>query len=654
MHIRILYIHCTLHSIFQGPQFDPAPTLQLEDGELLSDASFEAIAQDNPVDPDVLDSGEDLARVDENGGEVMQKEVRNGCKSPRRPVKLSNANKDPALYAMEMQSKDTQKSTKYAVTTYNDTMKTIHGAAHLDLQQVPISELPTRLAKFFMVVTKRNGQTSLNASTLGTIYQSLARFLSEDYTPMVDIKADPRFKVVKKNLKAAQKASCKEGQVPGKMRTEAFQDEHLAECWEKKTLGRDNPDALLSTVHGVCIMQLGFRAKKECYNLHNEDFIFGKVGNHGIPDKVEVSERITKTRQGELNGVRNLRPVIYADHANPDVCPVRTLLAFQNRKKEAQRAPKVRFFLGVKQSARKNPEKENFWFTSQPIGVNKVGELLPSAFKAAGIDTKAEHIAGTSGRKTSLEGGFQHSVPNNMLSGLAGHANANSLTSYVHGKEQSHKATSLIMTRKLGQKNTGNFNEVLAEVGQSGRGGGDTVTEAEQLQSVPQQTLPVVSQPTISFQSMQQQTPQISSLQQPPISMQIPFTPQMQPPLMYPAPMGLPMTSYQQQQQILMAQQLGFPVNPLAFLPPRQFFQSPLNLLSQLSNFSAQPGNSGVQQTTPDARIAEMESKLEDQRKYFLEELEKKDRAIAAQLQRLEDQAFAKAPEESLRREECR
>ena len=210
------------------------------------------------------------------------------------------------------------------------------------------------------------------------------------------------------------------------------------------------------------------------------------------------------------------------------------------------------------------------------------------------------------------------------------------------------------MTRKLGQKNTGNFNEVLAEVGQSGRGGGDTVTEAEQLQSVPQQTLPVVSQPTISFQSMQQQTPQISSLQQPPISMQIPFTPQMQPPLMYPAPMGLPMTSYQQQQQILMAQQLGFPVNPLAFLPPRQFFQSPLNLLSQLSNFSAQPGNSGVQQTTPDARIAEMESKLEDQRKYFLEELEKKDRAIAAQLQRLEDQAFAKAPEESLRREECR
>jgi len=704
------YNCCTIHSIIQGAKFDLEDSPLLEDGELLpSDASFDALAHDDPLEPVGLESGEELKGLDELygldevecGGQVLQEELPNNRKekalteevgggkqkelqesnkgrgsrqreataSGGRPVKLSNINKDPQLYAIEMQSKDTQKSTKYAVNTYNATMLTLHGAAHLDLHLVPISELPTRLAKFFMVVTQKNGKTSLNASSLGTIFQSLARFLSEEYTPRVDIKADHRFKVVRKNLKAAQKASCKDGQVPGKMRAEAFQDKHLAECWDKKTLGRDNPDALAATVHGICIMQLGFRAKQECYNLRNADFIFGKEGKHGIPEKVEVSERITKTRQGELHGVRNLRPVIYADHVNPDVCPVRTLLAFQDRKTESQRAPLVRLFLCVKQSARRNPAQEHFWFTSQAIGVNKVGNLFPSAFKAAGIDTKAEHIAGTSGRKAAMEGGFQHNVPNNMLSGLAGHANANSLTSYVQGKEQSHKTLSLIMTRKMGQKDTGNFNEVLAEV--EGHGGGDTVTETEELQSAPQQTHPVVSQPPTPTSSSQQ-TPQTLPLQQPPSSMQTPFSSQMQPPphpLMCSAPLGFSMASYLHQQQLLaqhqqqlmahhqqqlMAPQLGFPVNSLALMPAQQLFQPSLNMLT-FSQPRASPifsGSFGAHQTAPDARVEEIETKLEQQRKFFLAELERKDRAIAVQLQKLEEEACARAQEGSMRREE--
>ena len=179
------YNCCTIHSIIQGAKFDLEDSPLLEDGELLpSDASFDALAHDDPLEPVGLESGEELNGLGEVecGGQVLQEELPNNRKekalteevgggkqkelqeinkgrgssqrettaSGGRPVKLTNINKDPQLYAIERQSKDTQKSSKYAVNTYNATMLTLHGAAHLDLHLVPTSELPTRLAKFFM------------------------------------------------------------------------------------------------------------------------------------------------------------------------------------------------------------------------------------------------------------------------------------------------------------------------------------------------------------------------------------------------------------------------------------------------------------------------------------------------------------------------
>ena len=60
--------------------------------------------------------------------------------------------------------------------------------------------------------------------------------------------------------KAAQKASCAAGQVPGKKRSEPFRDDQLAKCWDGGSLGRGNPRALAATVHLVCMSQLGFRS----------------------------------------------------------------------------------------------------------------------------------------------------------------------------------------------------------------------------------------------------------------------------------------------------------------------------------------------------------------------------------------------------------
>ena len=48
---------------------------------------------------------------------------------------------------------------------------------------------------------------------------------------------------------------------------------------------------------------LGFRANKEVANLRNEDIVMGAISLHDVPEKITVSERVTKTRQGQANQV---------------------------------------------------------------------------------------------------------------------------------------------------------------------------------------------------------------------------------------------------------------------------------------------------------------------------------------------------------------
>ena len=154
------------------------------------------------------------------------------------------------------------------------------GDEHRDLHKIPSKDMPDVLGQFYMLVLKKDGEP-MNASSLGTLHQSLARFLSEDHPEKVDIKSDVRFKVAKANLKAAQKASCEAGQVLGKKRSEPFQDQHLAKCWDGGSLGRGDPRALAATVHLICMSQLGFRAVQECVQMRNEDIVFGEIGRDG-------------------------------------------------------------------------------------------------------------------------------------------------------------------------------------------------------------------------------------------------------------------------------------------------------------------------------------------------------------------------------------
>ena len=141
---------------------------------------------------------------------------------------------------------------------------------------------------------------------------------------------------------------------------------------------------ILSFFTGFCC-----RAKEECHDILNGHLLYGKKDENGVPEYIQLSETITKTRRGKANDKRDIDGRIYADNENPGLCNVRTILAYQDRKTPAQRNSIYPFLLSVKSSAQ-NHIKEPYWYTNNRMGINTIGKLFPDALSSAGIDVRSK------------------------------------------------------------------------------------------------------------------------------------------------------------------------------------------------------------------------------------------------------------------------
>jgi hypothetical protein len=445
-----------------------------------------------PALPEVAEAA--LPKVAEAGGAAAGQ--------PSKRIKQKNLHVNPSAYVQQQQAKNTTRATEYAVRLFNEVMPDValaNGFEYKELLHIPMEELPDRLAKFFMVI-RRNDGSSYNASTLESIYGSIARFLATEFTPKLDIKKDLRFDIVKKNVKSAQKESCADGERPGKHKAKPFKDEHIAKCWEEKLLGRHSPKALVTTVHFAMLHNFGSRANFEPYNVKNIDLVYGQIGKDGVPDKMELSERITKTRRGGQHDIRDWTPAIYADKENPDTCPVRTMMEFQRRKSPMQRNPEGPFYLSIKQSAERFPDVQQFWFTNQRMGEHTIAKLLPSAFDALeGVDSKQEKYSNSSARKSLMEGGVEAGVPEVLLSKVAGHASLDTIKNYVKGRDNAQKAVSLTLSRKMAAKGHVKYSEVCDSIGDAASS--STAVQKFPFPSLPQ--LPLASPQQFPFTGQQ-------------------------------------------------------------------------------------------------------------------------------------------------------
>ena len=258
-----------------------------------------------------------------------------------------------------------------------------------------------------------------------------------------------------------------DGQRPGLHAAKAVEGEHITDAWTKGNLGRDNPQALVTTVQLVIQSNMGVRAVTECHSILNQDIIEGPKDktNPLLPVWMELAERLTKTRHGQKDCRRELEGRVYLDNEMPDICPVRTLLYYKHRKTPKQLGDDFPYFLGVKNSARKNPDGEEHWYTDLRMGRNTLAKNLKTAMERSGVDTKACKISSTSARKSMMQAGADAQVPGHTLSMLAGQSSISSKLSYLAQKQASHQAASMVINRKVsGKKTAENFSTVFDKI----------------------------------------------------------------------------------------------------------------------------------------------------------------------------------------------
>ena len=389
-------------------------------------------------------------------------------KADYRSLAMDNNNLTINQFLDQSKSVNTKKATVAIKKMYNSTMDSLNNSDSTNkfeyLDETSVDQLSTNLCKFFMVVSKEKGGC-FNSSSINTHFLSMARYLKlRDENP-VDITTDVRFAKVKEVVKARCVQSVKAGQGAGVNASKSLSADELRKVMKSDGMSRDNPRGLVTLCHYYIMTGMGARARQECRDMTNSDLIYGPSSEiEGLPEYISLHEKLTKTRRGGKGEQREVPGRVYLDSEYPDLCPVRALVFYMSKKTEKQRAPEYPFFLTVKQSAEKSPEKEVYWYTDSPMGVNLIGKLFQTAVKACDLDLGGKKITATSARKNLAQVGASASVPSALLSKLLGQKNLDSKVHYVENTQDIQRAASLVISRGVQGSDKQDFNSVYSDV----------------------------------------------------------------------------------------------------------------------------------------------------------------------------------------------
>ena len=408
--------------------------------------------------------------MEDRSGGAKGEEGAPGSRNAFSRVDSKMLEKNHQEYLEEAKPANTKKSTKAAETLYNSVMEEI---SLTSLETTSINDLPANLNTFFRVLRKPAPNSEdeagyYNASSLETYFQSLARTLKDNR--QVDIKNDVRFHQSRETLKVKKQESAAHAEVAGKNAKKAIPSKCLAMAYSKGKLGISNPQALSATVVLGAQGGWGCRLKEETYNIQNGDLEYGTMDDDGLPEFIQLAERLTKVMRGQRREARELDKRIYADKERPETCPVRAVMEMQRRKQDFQLAKDVPLFWTCRQ-LKGDPQSHKYWFTSIRMGVHKLGSLIPDQLAAAGVDVKALKISGYSGRKTTLQGGLESGIPGPYLAKVAGQKAYSSTGSYIRHEDASAKAMSMCISRRAGGDDETDFEQVLGGIRKSEKDG---------------------------------------------------------------------------------------------------------------------------------------------------------------------------------------
>jgi hypothetical protein len=233
-------------------------------------------------------------------------------------VIIANMDKTPGQFIESRVPQKTRKSTENSVKMFSSWTAEFNYEFGTewpeDVDDVPDDELPDTLAAWLQGLARPTGEL-YNASSLVTFANSMARHLK--HTRKLDIRKDPAYYNFQQVLKARQQDSAAAAKLPGVNASKPISREDLEVAWRAGALGTGSPKAAAATMVLNMIGMCGFRSCAEVYNLQNGDFKPSLASVAGVPNFIDVDERISKMRRGHKGGSRVLKAKLFADHKNP-------------------------------------------------------------------------------------------------------------------------------------------------------------------------------------------------------------------------------------------------------------------------------------------------------------------------------------------------
>ena len=408
-------------------------------------------------------------------------------RAPRHPTANHPHNTDdtdllsPHDYLARRENGNTRKNIQVANAAYERVMKNLavkegRGEVYPSLKEASVERLPHLIEKFLQTARRVNGEVYASG-TLHTIWSGLAHILGTREVNPVDIKSNVCFQTAREMLARRANESAIAGRGPGVDAKNPVKPEHFLEAFTSGTIGMGNPRALLCMTHTAFVVGFGLRPGTECHMVTNSDLTYGPVDErYGRPAWIKLNERVTKTRKGRYNDKKELPSKVFPNDRNPEICLVRAIVAYRDKKSQKQMAPQANFFLNPNQIAQQNPAQTEHWWVGnglvpgQQAGIHTLESLLTDALTAVGVDCKLEGYSAVSARKSMFQGGADGNVDSITLSRLGGQKSTISKRSYICSTDVHHKAASATIQERLFNNKAADYGSVVKEVEAESRG----------------------------------------------------------------------------------------------------------------------------------------------------------------------------------------
>ena len=290
----------------------------------------------------------------------------------------------------------------------------------------------------FVVEARRSDGKPYPSATLYQLLAGLLRYArsnSVDFPNFLD-KTDLRFRELRAACDNVARQLRKDGVGAEVKHTEVITTEEEAKLWESGTIGINDPLPLVRAVFYYIGKTLCLRGGQEQRNLKPSQF-----RREYDPDRYVYIENGSKNHPGGFGSGQQSNKVVtlHNNHGYEPQCVVFLLDYYFSKCLQPTR--NNGFYL--RRLPKKPSDNGAPWFSSVPLGKNKLAQFVKEMCKEAGISgNKTNHSL----RATGATAMFAAGVPEKLVKSVTGHKSTKALELYERPTVEQEKAVSKVLT----------------------------------------------------------------------------------------------------------------------------------------------------------------------------------------------------------------